>query len=1176
MKNSGKRCLATLLAVVLLLNVNVVSYASENSEQENEYSESNAVSWQRQKDNVINESYELKEKKGWNEEEGNKYYCDESGNRVVGLKKIDDKTYFFDEQGYMKTGWKTVEEHEYYFDIDSGVRYEDQICEIDGIEYEFDAEGNAKELKKDENKQNGNDNVEEEETEGIINETEKQSDLNGKVALPLKEQAVFKGWVEESDNTYYYDVNGNKVTGIHKIGRKLYYFEEKNSSGVLVKANWVMVNNKRYYAMPDGSLKIGWLSFGDEYYYCGEDGAIVCGKQKIDGNWYYFDEKGVRQTGWIEMGGEKYYGLPDGSLRVGWLSFGSTRYYCDDNAKVVTGMYSVNGIIYQFDSNGKLVLVKQGWHESNGEKYYGMPDGTYRVGWLSFGNTYYYCGEDGAIVYGKQKIDGKWYYFDKNGVRQTGWIEKEGEKYYGMPDGSLREGWLSFGNTYYYCGKDGAIVYGKQKIDGKWYYFDEKGIRQTGWIEKEGEKYYGMPDGSLRVGWLSFGSTRYYCNSDAVLVTDGPYTVDGMGYQFDKAGILVSAKGGWHEIGDKKYYGMPNGTYRVGWLSFGSTYYYCGKDGAIVYGKQKIDGNWYYFDESGVRQIGWIEKEGEKYYGMPDGSLRVGWLSFGSTHYYCNNDAVIVTDGPYTVDGIGYQFDKDGILVSVKGGWHEINDKKYYGMPDGTYRVGWLSFGSTYYYCGKDGAIVYGKQKIDGKWYYFDESGVRQAGWIETEGGKYYGMPDGSLREGWLSFGNTYYYCGKDGAIVYGKQKIDGKWYYFDENGIRQIGWIETEDGKYYGLPDGSLREGWLSFGDTYYYCEKDGIIVCGKHKIGGKWYYFDENGVRQTGWIETEDGKSYGMPDGSLREGWLSFGDTYYYCDNTGIVVIDDFAIDGILYTFNKNGVMKKKKGWGEYQGNKYYFNPETGFPYKGWVTFGNTYYYADNRGIMVKGWYYISGYYYYFYPDTCIMARNTTIDGYKIGADGRREKTGWYYENGYKFYYKNGVKQLDLDGILPRQSSYWIKVNRTTCSVTVYAKDGANGYIIPVKRFACSVGLPSTPTPTGTYYTPAKYRWHTLMGPSYGQYCTRIVGGVLFHSVAGYNMTSYNIKAKDYNKLGQPASHGCVRLTVRDAKWIYDNCPLNTKVTIYDSSDPGPLGKPATIKIPAGQNWDPTDPNI
>ena len=100
--------------------------------------------------------------------------------------------------------------------------------------------------------------------------------------------------------------------------------------------------------------------------------------------------------------------------------------------------------------------------------------------------------------------------------------------------------------------------------------------------------------------------------------------------------------------------------------------------------------------------------------------------------------------------------------------------------------------------------------------------------------------------------------------------------------------------------------------------------------------------------------------------------------------------------------------------------------------------------------------------------------------------------------------------------------------------------------------------------------------MGPSYGQYCTRIVGGILFHSVAGYNYTSYNLPASEYNKLGQPASHGCVRLNVRDAKWIYDNCGLGMTVVIYDSSYPGPLGKPATIKIPASQNWDPTDPNV
>lgn len=213
--------------------------------------------------------------------------------------------------------------------------------------------------------------------------------------------------------------------------------------------------------------------------------------------------------------------------------------------------------------------------------------------------------------------------------------------------------------------------------------------------------------------------------------------------------------------------------------------------------------------------------------------------------------------------------------------------------------------------------------------------------------------------------------------------------------------------------------------------------------------------------------------------------------------------------------------------------------------------------------------------YADSTMLA-NTSFDFPK----SEFAKDGWYYEryNGrtYKLYYDKGTLVTDVESIIGKQSSYRAEVNRTTCTVTIYAKDGNNGYIIPVKTFTCSVGLPSTPTPTGTFYTSEKYRWHELMGPSYGQYCTRIVGGILFHSVAGSNMTSYNLSASAYNKLGQPASHGCVRLCVRDAKWIYDNCSLGMQVRIYDSSYPGPFGKPATIKIPSWQNWDPTDPAV
>ncbi len=206
--------------------------------------------------------------------------------------------------------------------------------------------------------------------------------------------------------------------------------------------------------------------------------------------------------------------------------------------------------------------------------------------------------------------------------------------------------------------------------------------------------------------------------------------------------------------------------------------------------------------------------------------------------------------------------------------------------------------------------------------------------------------------------------------------------------------------------------------------------------------------------------------------------------------------------------------------------------------------------------------------------FASNTTCSV----AKSEMKKNGWFYENGYKFYYINDVKQTDVRNVIGAQSTYRIQVNRTCNTVTIYAKDGNNGYIIPVCAFACSVGLPGTPTYTGTYTLGAKYRWKELMGPSYGQYSCAVNGqsGVYFHSVAGSNMTSYNLSAVEYNKLGSAASHGCIRLCVRDAKWIYDNVPSGSQIYIYDSSDPGPMGKPATIKIPAGQTWDPTDPAV
>lgn len=160
--------------------------------------------------------------------------------------------------------------------------------------------------------------------------------------------------------------------------------------------------------------------------------------------------------------------------------------------------------------------------------------------------------------------------------------------------------------------------------------------------------------------------------------------------------------------------------------------------------------------------------------------------------------------------------------------------------------------------------------------------------------------------------------------------------------------------------------------------------------------------------------------------------------------------------------------------------------------------------------------------------------------------------------------------------KKSYLIKINRACNTITIYGKDKNGKYTEPVKAMTCSVGVGGK-TITGTFQTKEKYRWKALMGDVWGQYATRIVGGILFHSVYYYeNGNPASLATKQFNKLGTAASHGCIRLTVGDAKWIYDNCATGTTVIIYDDKkNPGPLGKPETIKLPETAKWDPTDPS-
>ena len=159
---------------------------------------------------------------------------------------------------------------------------------------------------------------------------------------------------------------------------------------------------------------------------------------------------------------------------------------------------------------------------------------------------------------------------------------------------------------------------------------------------------------------------------------------------------------------------------------------------------------------------------------------------------------------------------------------------------------------------------------------------------------------------------------------------------------------------------------------------------------------------------------------------------------------------------------------------------------------------------------------------------------------------------------------------------SFYYIKVNRTQNTVTNYQKDDEGNYTIPAKAMVCSIGT-STPK-AGSKYKITSYRraWNGLKGNVYGQYAVQIVGNILFHSVPYTSKSNDSLEYWEYDKLGTQASLGCIRLTVKDAKWIYDNIPAGTYVEFYEDDNPGPLGKPVAQKISDNElcrNWDPTD---
>ena len=675
--------------------------------------------------------------------------------------------------------------------------------------------------------------------------------------------------------------------------------------------------------------------------------------------------------------------------------------------------------------------------------------------------------------------------------------------------------------------------------NGNTYYINKDGDMSTGYVKVDDSATDPSAD-KLEPGLYYFSKE----GNDPSADTLGSMLKDCWAQEADENGawhylgsdgkaVNTGEKAGWQQPEKDWYYLKEDGTIdtsKAGWVQIENVWMKAGKGVATIQkaGWYQIENRWYMLKNDGSRdtsKVNWQQINGNWYFLKADGSRdtsKTGMQTGINGKTYFLNAEGVPQNGFQTVNGVAYYFDvQAGTARQLGNNWQQMNGSWYW-IENGRVATGWRVINGKWYYLNPaDGRMLTGFYKdATGQLFYSDGSGamLSTTGWYLLNGTWYWVNGNGSLATGWINVGGTWYYMGENGAMKTGWYQVKGVWYYSNGSGAMQTGWLNRGGTWYYLTGSGAMATGWINLGGTWYYLNPGNgdMVGAGWHLINNKWYYFGGSGAMYSNrWI----GNYYVGGNGEmLTNTWV--GSYWVGADGKWIPNYDPDV--------NAN-----------------------------WVKSGNTWYYQRPDGSkLTNSWKRINGSWYYF------------------GADGAMT-TGWKYVDGYKFYFGTDGKMVqDVDKLIGKQSSYRITVNRVKCQVTVYAANETGNYCIPVKTFTCSVGKAGTPTHAGTYATLKKQNPVELMGPSWGKYGTQINNyGDWFHSVACSNPDpTYALAAGNYNMLGQPASHGCVRLCVRDAKWIYDNCGLYTRVDISDT-EYTPFDKAPTIKIPASQNWDPTD---
>ena len=356
--------------------------------------------------------------------------------------------------------------------------------------------------------------------------------------------------------------------------------------------------------------------------------------------------------------------------------------------------------------------------------------------------------------------------------------------------------------------------------------------------------------------------------------------------------------------------------------------------------------------------------------------------------------------------------------------------------------------------------------------------------------------PAQTPKPGWLLEDNAWYYIGTDGQHCTGWQLLQGNWYWLDP----------ARQGR---MSTGLFTD---SNGETYYANDKGVMQRNGWVQARGGWYWLSASGATKTGWLSSKGSWYWLDPteEGRMATGWQPIHGEWYYLTGTGAMATGWRKVNGSWYWLKDSGAMAT--GWRKVNGSWYWLK-DSGAMATGWLQQGRTWYYLTGSGAMATGSHLIDGKINYFNTNGVWQGVDHTAELFTKWAQPESSATNWL-----------------------------ILVDTARCKVGIFW--GSKGNWKLQRMMDCAPGKSSTPTVKGRFTVKSK-GYYFDSGAARCFYFTQFYGNYLFHSVL-YYQTSRPTSIMD-GRVGMGLSHGCVRLRLENAKWIYDNIPRGTKVYIW-----------------------------